>query len=71
MFVSMAKADHMAKPRVSMGGDRACENFGYVTATIYHLSFAKPGAVQYWLGRIQKRASSVEWHCVSSLLGSS
>ena len=45
LFVSMTKTNHMAKPRVRVGGDRAHEKFEYITATIYHPGFAKSATV--------------------------
>lgn len=41
-----------------MQGDRACENFEYITATIYHLGFAKPVIVTMQTWRDLKEGTS-------------
>ena len=54
----MTKASHMSKPRVSVGGDKAHENFECIIVTVYHPGFAvrHSGSAEqlYWhrLGRI-------------------
>ena len=58
LFVSGAKASHMTKPRVNVGGDRACEKFECITAAVYHPGFAKPATCQYGLGRILEEGIS-------------
>lgn len=62
--LSMVKASHMTKPRISVGGDKVHEKFEFIIVAIYHPGFAvrHSGSIEqlYWhrLGSIVEEGIS-------------